>query len=411
MARPLVMPKLGAEMTAGVIVEWLKKEGDRVAEKEVVVVIETDKITYEVKSPGAGYLHILKRQEEEVAVGVPIAMLCKNEAELEQAAAEVQSAAAASAPQPEAEASPVPANADFSSVRADVRISPLARKLAAEHGLEIFSLQGTGPAGRIKKRDVLRAAEARSVASGPEPAQAVQAAGARKTVKEVISLRGRRKVIADRLHTSLQQMAQFTDMGEMDITETVAFRRKLLEHEDRIGVRISYNAIILKVAALVLRETPQLNASLIGDEIHIWNEINVGLAVDMPEGLIVPVIHNADRKSIVQIQHQLNDLIDRARDGRLLPDEVSGGTMTISNFGSYGSYYGTPIINPPEAILFGVGVIRQVPVVLDNEIVIRWLMTYTLTMDHRLVDGAKGGRFVNHIRDILAAPDLLGVMW
>jgi pyruvate/2-oxoglutarate dehydrogenase complex dihydrolipoamide acyltransferase (E2) component len=197
----------------------------------------------------------------------------------------------------------------------------------------------------------------------------------------------------------------------MDVSELVAFRQRLLNYEERIKVRIGYNAIIMKAAALALREMPALNASIVGEEIHIWNEINIGMAVDTEDGLIVPVVPNADRKPIAQIQHELDDLSARAREGKLLPDEISGGTMTISNFGSYGSYFGTPIINPPEAILFGVGVIRQVPVIIDDDITGRWIMTYSLTMDHRLVDGAKGGRYINRIREILGAPDLLGILW
>jgi len=419
MARPLVMPKLGAEMTAGVIVEWVKREGAWVMENEIVAIIETDKITYEVPSPFTGYLHILKDREEEIPVSVPIALVCETEEELREVAAQKMPAAAGPSPQglPEsAEEIPVqggdvvshPCGSTDGRVRGDVRISPLARNLASQQGLDIYALRGTGPGGRIKKRDVLRAMNARSPASAA-PAAAETTAG-RKTVKEVIALKGRRKVIAERLHDSLQSMAQFTDMGEMDVTELVAFRRALIDQEEKVGVRISYIAIILKVAALGLREMPRLNASLIDREIHVWNEINVGMAVDVEEGLIVPVIHNADQKSIVQIQHRLNDLTDRARQGRLSPDEIAGGTMTISNFGSYGSYYGTPILNPPEAILLGIGVIRQAPVVLHGEMVVRWVMTYTLTMDHRLVDGAKGGRFMNRIREILSAPSLLGVM-
>jgi pyruvate dehydrogenase complex dihydrolipoamide acetyltransferase long form len=430
MAKQIIMPKLGAEVAEGEIVEWAKNESDWVVKEEVVVVVETDKITTEIESPDSGYLHIIKQVGEKVKISETIGLLCETEEEMQQ---EIKKGGSPAAPPPEpaagaeddrkvSPAGPLAAEpsdaAGSSRQRQEIRISPLARKLAAEHGLDIYELRGSGPGGRIKKRDIMEALENRKQApaaarpAASAPAESPQAAaGALKTVKEAVPLRGRRRVIAERLHASLQQMAQFTDMGEMDVSELVAFRQRLLNYEERIKVRIGYNAIIMKAAALALREMPALNASIVGEEIHIWNEINIGMAVDTEDGLIVPVVPNADRKPIAQIQHELDDLSARAREGKLLPDEISGGTMTISNFGSYGSYFGTPIINPPEAILFGVGVIRQVPVIIDDDITGRWIMTYSLTMDHRLVDGAKGGRYINRIREILGAPDLLGILW
>ncbi|MDO9068546.1 MAG: dihydrolipoamide acetyltransferase family protein, partial [Deltaproteobacteria bacterium] len=402
MAKEIIMPKLGAEMTAGKIVEWKKTEGEWLKEGEVVVVIETDKITYEVESPGTGYLVILKAVDEEVSISVAIGMLCDSKEEMQSIIAgkgkppAKEKLAETMVEKPVAQP-PIPSTPrEPSRPREEIRISPLARKLASEHGLDIGSIEGTGPSGRIEKRDVNRVIESRRQISPPTitAREEISVPSSKKTVKQKIPIRGMRKVIAERLYGSLQQMAQFSEMGEIDVTETVNFRQRLLEQEKLVGGRISFNDILIKVVALALKEMSIMNASVVGEEIHAWNEINIGVAVALEEGLIVPVIRDADKKSIVEVHHQLNDLIERARNHKLTSDEISGGTFTISNFGSYGAYLGTPIINPPEVALLGVGVIREVPVVLNHEIVIRWSMSYGLTMDHRVIDGATGGRFI-----------------
>jgi len=195
------------------------------------------------------------------------------------------------------------------------------------------------------------------------------------------------------------------------VAETVAYREELLAQKEIIGARISYNAILIKCTALILKEMPIFNASVKGEEVHIWNETNIGLALDLEGGLVVPVIRNADKRSLAEIQKALEDLIERGRKHRLSPDEIKGGTFTVSNFGSYGTLYGTPIINPPEVALLGLGIIRQMPVVKNGEIGVGWTMNYSLTMDHRVIDGATGGRFINRIREMLAYPNLLGVKW
>jgi len=419
MAKELIMPKLGAEMTAGKIVEWKKPQGGWVQLAEVVVVIETDKLTYEVESPAAGYLYILKPVEEEVPVSTPIGMICESQEELQAFVIGKAASLIEQKPSPSPAALPsispsLPAGAgDSPTSRRDIRISPVARKLAAEHGLDITTIEGGGDLGRIEKQDVLRALEKRSnVPFSVEAAVKSRAVPAsRKSIKEVIPMRGMRKVITERLHGSLMQMAQFTEMGEIDVTETVAFRNRLLEDESIIGVKISYNDILVKVVALVLREQPIMNASLVGEEIHVWNEINIGIAVSLEGGLVVPVIWSADKMTIVEIHRRLEDLIERGRNRKLTPDEIAGGTFTISNFGSYGAFYGTPIINPPEVALLGLGAIRQAPAVIDNQIVIRWSMAYGLTMDHRVIDGATGGRFIQRLKQILGNPNLLGALW
>jgi len=416
MSKDVIMPKLGAEMTAGRIVEWKKKEGEWVEEKEVVVVVETDKITYEIESPGAGYLHILISVDEEVPVAVAIGILCESQEELQslmvKEKAEGLIKPKTESPSPDQLVAAISTSSISPSIkhsRREIRISPLARKLSREYDVDLEIIQGTGPGGRIIKRDILRAVQDRKVTTPPtvQKKEIVPPPSSEKMIKEIIPLRGVRKVIADRLYGSLQQMAQFSDMGEIDVTEAIKFRQKLLEQEGFIGAPISLNDILIKIVAVILRDMPIMNSSIHGEEIHIWNQINIGMAVSLDEGLIVPVIHEADKKTILEIHYLLKDLIDRTRNHKLNADDVSGGTFTISNFGSYGTMYGTPIINPPQVALLGIGLIRQVAMVINDQIVAGWSMAYSLTMNHQVIDGAVGSQFINRMRKVLANPSLL----
>jgi pyruvate dehydrogenase E2 component (dihydrolipoamide acetyltransferase) len=419
MSKDVIMPKLGAEMTVGRIVEWKKKEGEWVEEKEVVVVVETDKITYEIESPGAGYLHILISVDQEVPVAVAIGILCESKEELQSLMAKEKAGdlikPKTESPPPEESTATLligSVSPPIKQPRQERRISPLARKLAREYDVDIETVQGSGPGRRIVKRDILQAVQDRKVTTPPtiRGKEIVSPPSSKKMIKEIIPLRGIRKAIADRLYGSLQQMAQFSDMGEIDVTETIKFRQKLLEQEDLIGVRISLNDILIKVVAIILREMPIMNSSIHGEEIHIWDQINIGMAVSLDEGLIVPVIHEADKKTILEIHHLLEGLINRARNHKLNPDDVARGTFTISNFGSYGTMYGTPIINPPQVALLGIGLIRQVAMVLNDQIVAGWSMAYSLTMNHQVIDGAIGSQFINRMRKFLANPSLLCTM-
>lgn len=403
MSKNIIMPQLGAEMTEGRIVEWKKKEGEWVGEKEIVVVVETDKITYEIESPGVGYLHILIGANEEVPVAIAIGILCESKEELKSLVAKEKAEGMIKA-KPE-----IPSPEQLAATASAPRISPLARKLAKEYNVDLKTVQGSGPNGRIKKRDILRSVEGRQVTTPPRirEKETVSFSSSENVIKEIIPLRGIRKVIADRLYGSLQQMAQFSDMGEIDVTETIKFRQKLLEQEAFIGAVISLNDILIKVVATILKQMPIMNSSILGEEIHVWNQINIGMAVSLDEGLIVPVIHEADKKTILEIHYLLEDLIDRARNHRINADDVKGGTFTISNFGSYGTMYGTPIINPPQVALLGIGLIRQAAMVINDQIVVGWSMSYSLTMNHQVIDGAVGSQFINRMRKFLANPSVL----
>jgi pyruvate/2-oxoglutarate dehydrogenase complex dihydrolipoamide acyltransferase (E2) component len=311
---------------------------------------------------------------------------------------------------PAAATGPAVAAAPAPGVRAErpegIRISPLARKLAEEHGIDVATVAGTGPGGRIVREDVERAIA--------EKAQA-PAAGAYegKTVKTTIPLKGMRKVIAEHMQRSLAVAAQLTMMGEIDVSEVTKLRQTLLEQEQDAGVRVTYTDIIVVAIARALQDHPVMNSSLIEDEIVVWEDVNVGVAVALDEGLegglIVPVIRNADQKSLQEISLEAGALVAKARAGKLLPDDVSGGTFTLTNLGAVGGGwgFGTPIINQPQSAILGAGSISDRPVVRDGQIVVRPIMTYSLTFDHRIIDGAAAARFMARVTQLLEDPHLL----
>jgi pyruvate dehydrogenase E2 component (dihydrolipoamide acetyltransferase)/2-oxoglutarate dehydrogenase E2 component (dihydrolipoamide succinyltransferase) len=230
-----------------------------------------------------------------------------------------------------------------------------------------------------------------------------------KRVKYIVPLKGMRAAIAEHLHRSLSESAQLTAMGEIDMTESIRLRKEFLAREQAVGARITYNDIFVFVAAKALREKPMINSSIIGNEIKVWDDINIGVAVALEEGLIVPVIRNADRKSISEISKATKALVDRAKAGTLAPDDVTGGTFTITNLGAAGAgwRFETSIINPPESAILGTGGITDRAVVRDGQIVIRPIMTYGFTYDHRVIDGATAVQFMAKVIELLENPGLL----
>jgi len=415
MAIPVNMPKLGVEMVAGKIIEWKIGEGKEIKEKDILLVIETEKVTYDMESPGTGILHILKPTDIEIPVGDRIGQIAASAEEYQQLLSAGKEMVAA----PREEARPVEvvaaspaAVAGIEAPEGKTRISPLARKLAAEKGVDISKIRGSGPDGRITKEDVLKALETKKEEKVPAavvspPAGIPSPATPEKRVKERLPVKGLRKVIADRLYKSLQTTAQMSEMGEMEVGELVRIREQFLSEEKSIGLRISYTDLIVKAVALTLKSHPLLNASMERDEIVLWDSVNIGVAVATEQGLIVPVIHDADKKSLIEISRKLSELVEKARKRALLPDELSRGTFTITNFGSYGGYMGTPILNPPEVAILGVGAILRKPVVKGDEIVIGHVMGFGLTVDHRVIDGAVGGEFTQDLRKILAKPAMM----
>ncbi len=402
MAAHIAIPKLGMTMTEATVDTWKVKEGDRVEKGDVVLVIQTEKTRWDVEAAASGYVHILVEEEVTAPVGRVVGLIAETPEELEALQKEPPREIFTTAP----EAAPVPAPAAPPTAAGagrlkGVRISPLARKMAEEHGIDPSSVTGTGPGGRIVREDVEKAIEAAKKAAVPVEAYAG------KTVKTTIPLKGIRKMIAEHMQRSLAVAAQLTTMGEIDMTEVIALRNALREQEGASGARVTYTDIIVVAIARALQDNPIINSSVLENEIVIWEEINIGVAVALEEGLegglIVPVVRNADQKSLTEISQETRSLVEKARAGKLMPDDVTGGTFTLTNLGAVGGGwgFGTPIINQPQCAILGTGSISDRPVVRDGQIVVRPIMTYSLTFDHRAIDGAPAAKFAARVIELL----------
>ena len=417
MAANITIPKLGMTMKEATLVEWKFKEGEAVKEGDVVLIIETEKVQWDVEASAAGLLHIITEPNVTEPIGTVVGLLAENDGEL----AKVQKE---SPPPAEAvsDLSEEPATKKTAAPAAKggrVKASPVAKKMAEEAGLDISTLTGTGPGGRIKKEDVEAAIEAAKSAPPAAAAAGAPAGDVRdgKLVKEVVPLTGMRRAISNHMQQSLAVSAQLTSMGELDATELKSYRAELVAMEDTIGTRITYNDIYILAAAKALKAFPMVNASLIDGEIILWEDINIGVAVALSGadvlggGLIVPVIRNADKKSLSDISKEIRSTIERAREGNLMPDDVSGGTFTITNMGGMGGGwgFGTPIINQPQSAIIAPGAIVDRPVVKDGEVVVCPMMPLSFTFDHRVLDGVPAGMFMGYFTRLLAKPSLLAV--
>ncbi len=412
MATEIKIPRVGMAVADATIIEWQFKEGDQVEERQIVVVIETEKVRTDVESPVSGFLHIMMNEGETAPAGQVIGMLAESKealAKLQKETPAGKSAEAAQAAEPaaaettKAEAAPAKEVVPAAGEEGRVRISPVARKLAEEHAIDITQVAGTGPGGRIVREDIEKAIAVKEAA--PAPAAAV---GERR-VKQTIPLTGMRGTIAERMHHSLSVSAQLTTMGEIDMGEIVRLRNNLAAQESTLGTRITYTDILVFAIARILRDHPRINASIVGNEIKVWEDINMGVATALEDGLIVPVVKHADRKSLVEISKEIKTLVEKARENKLSGDEISGGTFTLTNLGALGSgwTFETAIINQPESAILRVGAITDRAVVRDGQIVARPIMTYSLTYDHRAIDGAVAARFSTSLVSALESPTLL----
>lgn len=451
MAKQVIMPKLGMAMKEGQIGKWTRADGDSVTVEDTVAIVVTKKITYELKAPMEGILRHIVRAQETVPIGTLIGwVLAPGEAMPEAEAGAISGAAAAlaaataggapaaasakPAAAPEAQTAPVQeggfvvaspaarrlareAGIDLAKVPVksgervseedvkqylerlqQVSITPAARKLAEEHGLDLTSIAGSGPGGRIVEDDVLKIVSPPPAPSpGPTPVRAVAASGGAR-----IPFSGLRQMIAENMVASLQSMAQVTITSEIDVSELVELRERLKK-----DFEVTYTDLIVKAVSVALRKHPRLNAVLDGEAIQLLEEIHIGVGVALEDGLIVPVIRNADRLSVPEIGAAVRRLAAKARNNSLEIDEISGGTFTITNLGAYGIDAFTPIINPPEIAILGVGRIVEKVVVHRGEIARRWMIVLSLTFDHRLVDGAPAAAFLQTLGDILAHPYLV----
>ncbi len=417
MATRLDMPQLGLTMEKGTILQWLRAEGEMVQKGQPVVLIQTEKVEYEVEAPAAGtLLKLVAKEGTELPVGGLMGILGQPGEDVAAVLAGAQAPAEPRAgyptkglggrePSPIAEVMP-PARGPGERIK----ISPVAKKLAQEHGIDIASLTATGPEGRIVREDVERAIATKSRES--HPALRAGYPGSReeqKAVPEVIPLSGIRKVIFDRMGQSWREAARVTLFADADMTELVTLRQaRLADWERKFGIKPSYSDLIHMAVARALREEPRINCRLDGQAVRIRKEVNLAFAVDLGEGLVAVVIRDADKKSLGDLAKAARDLADRARSGRLAPDDMADGTFTVTNLGTVGVESFTPIINPPQAGILGVGKIMEKPVVLNGGIHIRSLMTLSLVFDHRLIDGAPAARFLAKVKELLEQPAWMG---
>ena len=418
---------MGILWRKGKIIEWLKHEGDPIAKGEPLVVIETDKVITEVESPADGVvLRIVVPSEEERPIGALLAVLGAQGEQVSEV--ELQQMLGPVAAQTPVTPAPVIAPAPMAAPRVDaaardggerLKISPIARKLADELGLDASTIQGTGPGGRITKDDVLRVAEAAKVAApaaapvttapatpatAPVTAMPAPARG-RLGVSSTIPLRGMRGRVAERMFQSWNTIPRVTEVMQVDMSATVAFREAMLgQWEQQYGLRISLNDMITKAVALALRRQPRLNATLVEQEVRLHDSVNMGIAVNLDEGLIVPVIFNADQKDLGQIAREGRELAEKARAGRLQLDEISDGTFTITNLGTTGIELFTPIINPPQVAILGVGMVQRRPIVVGDALAIRPAVYLSLVFDHRAVDGVPAANFLQEVKRLLEKP-------
>jgi pyruvate dehydrogenase E2 component (dihydrolipoamide acetyltransferase) len=407
MISEVVMPQMGADMTEGTVVRWLKKEGDPVERGEIIAEIETDKANVEIEAFESGVFRKLLAQEgDTVAVGEPIAVIASPDEDISQyetaAAGAKQAAPAKSAPQA-APASPAEANVaapPAGAARTDgrVRASPVARKLAQELGIDLAQVRGSGPDGRIVRHDV-EAARERAGA----PARPTAAAAAPTTVIEMSRMR---QTIARRMSQSKREAPHYYVTAEIDMTEAERERHQINDALHR-GLHVSINDLVVKASAMALAQHPIFNTWFVDGQVQQHAAINVCVAIALDDGLIAPAILDCGAKSLREISQASKSLIERAKSGALKPEEYSGGTFTISNLGPYDVETLIAIIQPPQAAILGVGSVREMPVVRGGQIVVAQMMKAALSADHRVTDGAQGAQFLHEIRKLLENPAAL----
>jgi pyruvate dehydrogenase E2 component (dihydrolipoamide acetyltransferase) len=400
MATKVVMEALSPTMEEGQLVKWLKQEGDTVTVGDILAEVETDKAVMELAARGEGILRAIVAPEgATVEVGKLVAVIGQAEEDISAvvaaapAPAPTEGPSATVAPEPESATAAVAA----AGVGGQIKTSPLARRMAQERGIDLAVVQGTGPGGRIIKRDLDH------IAATPTPTAPV-APGAEFRDEPLTQIR---KTIARRLAESIGPVPHFFLTTEVDMERVAEARASLNALE--VGPRISFNDIIMKVVAASLVQHGDCNAWWQNDHIRYFSDVHLSVAVAVEEGLITPVIRNANRKSLREIAIEIRALAERARERKLKPEEYTGGTFSVSNLGMYDIDQFTGVINPPEAGLLAVGTIMPKPVVVDDELVVRRRMRVTMSCDHRVIDGATGARFLQTTRRMLENP--LAIIW
>ncbi|HEV2780754.1 MAG TPA: 2-oxoglutarate dehydrogenase, E2 component, dihydrolipoamide succinyltransferase [Actinophytocola sp.] len=433
---PVTMPALGESVTEGTVTRWLKQVGDTVEADEPLLEVSTDKVDTEIPSPVAGtLLQIVAGEDQTVEVGGQLAIIGeaggdadakapappKEEPDRQQAAEQAPEPAPAQAQQPQPKPDPQPepqvTTTDGAAAGGTPYVTPLVRKLAAENDIDLSTLTGTGIGGRIRKQDVLAAAEAaKARAAAPAPAAQPTRAAAPAPAKpspQAAALRGKtekmtrlRQVVARRMVESLQTAAQLTQVVEVDVTRIAKLRNRAKNaFEQREGVKLTFLPFFAKAAVEALKQHPKLNASIDNDTLEVTYHAaeHLGIAVDTERGLLSPALHNAGDLSLAGLARGIADLAERTRANKVTPDELAGATFTLTNLGSQGALFDTPIIPVPQVGILGVGLVVKRPVVItdadgDDTIAVRSMVYLALTYDHRLVDGADAGRFLTTVK-------------
>jgi 2-oxoglutarate dehydrogenase E2 component (dihydrolipoamide succinyltransferase) len=436
MPTPVVMPQMGESIAEGTIVRWIKKVGDSVERDEPLFEISTDKVDAEIPSPAAGVLTDIKVQEgETVAVNSVVAEIGQpnesraaaipTDTEKDRPAATTGVPAAKQQADGQSSAAPTPAEKTATAISPDPsagngrrRSSPLVRRIAKEHNVDIAQITGSGIGGRVTKHDILgyiERGESREASSPPQafseaqpgaPAASARPAQLRPTGADRIEkLSAIRKKIAEHMVLSKRTSAHVHSVFHVNFSTIERLRQQKRGEYEQAGAKLTYMAFIARAVVEALHRHPVINASMDGDTVVYKKDINLGIAVALDDGLIVPVIKNADEKNLLGLSRAIGDVADRARTKRLNPDEVHGGTFTITNPGQFGAQFGMPIINQPQVAILGIGTIEKRPVVVDDAIGIRTMAYLTLGYDHRLVDGAVADQFMADVKHRLECFD------
>ncbi|MCA6379299.1 MAG: 2-oxo acid dehydrogenase subunit E2 [Cytophagales bacterium] len=417
----LIMPKMGESITEATILKWLKKPGDKIEQDESVLEVATDKVDTEVPSPYAGILkEILAKEGDVVKVGNAIAIITSDVAAgietekvvVERKLAETQKEVSSSTNGTASHAASVAAPTDFKN--ASRFYSPLVKNIAKEEHIaltELESISGTGAEGRVTKKDMLEFIQQRklgqTIASTPRTSSAPLVPASISSGDEIIQMDRMRKMIAERMVDSKRVSPHVTSFVEADVTNIVFWRNKWKnDFQKREGDSLTFTPIFIEAVMMAIKDYPMINIQIDGDRIIKKKDINIGLAVALPSGnLIVPVIKNADQYNITGLAKVVNDLAKRARENKLKPDDLSGGTFTVSNVGSFGNVMGTPIIMQPQVAILALGAVQKKPAVMEtpygDAIVVRHKMFLSHSYDHRVVDGSLGGSFVRRVADYL----------
>jgi 2-oxoglutarate dehydrogenase E2 component (dihydrolipoamide succinyltransferase) len=423
MAIEIRVPPLGESVVEATVGRWTKGEGDSVAKDEVLVELETDKITVEVAAQSAGVLGKIEKQEGDT-VGVNELLGHLEEGASGGNGSEAPRAEGKPAPAPAADGGGAPAG-EGDAGEPGGQTSPAVRAIAAEHGLDLSSIRGSGPNGRVTKEDVLKAAEAKTTgkqASAPAPSApaapprqaaaapaapaAPAAASGERETRERMSRR--RQTIARRLVEAQQTTASLTTFNEVDLSRVMDLRKRRQEaFVKKHGIKIGFMSFFTKAVIAALKQFPRLNAEIQGDEIVLKHHYDIGIAVGTEEGLVVPVVRDADQLNFAQIESRIGELAVKARDGKLTLQELQGGTFTITNGGTYGSMLSTPILNPPQVGILGMHNIVERAMVVDGKIEVRPMMYVALTYDHRIVDGSEAVRFLVTVKQLLEDPEAM----